>query len=344
MNKKLIALAVASACVAPAAMAQTANPVTLYGRVHVTLESVEAKGNTNAFSRRTRVEDQASLLGVRGTEDLGGGLKVWFQLETAFRPDSNNSTFAARNSGVGFMGGWGTIGMGRWDTPFKVVTGDVDPFGDVTIAGITQANNDQGNFDRREQNVIQYWTPTWGGFAARFSYTANEGKTATVNPYSQGFSVTYRGGPVYLFGAYEEHKDQVGTTATAGKDEKGTALGGTFQFGPFRIGGTAQEYKKTDRTKKKSYLANAVWTVGNSDFIYQYQQSKDGGLSTAGTQPDCDSNSIAWKYNFTKRTFMHVIYSKVDNNDAANCGTQIQSAAITGTDPQGVSFGLRTVF
>ena len=45
MNKKLIALAVAGACGVPAAMAQTANPVTLYGRVYVTLESVEASGS-----------------------------------------------------------------------------------------------------------------------------------------------------------------------------------------------------------------------------------------------------------------------------------------------------------
>src|SRR6185503_7527369 len=87
MNKKLIALAVAGACVAPTAMAQTANPVTLYGILAVTVESVEAKGGANPISRRTRIEDQASRLGVRGTEDLGGGLKAFFQLETAFRPD-----------------------------------------------------------------------------------------------------------------------------------------------------------------------------------------------------------------------------------------------------------------
>src|SRR5258706_3543511 len=84
MNKKLIAVAVAGACVAPAAMAQTANPVTLYGRVHVTFESVEQSGPTAATTlvRRNRVSDQASLLGVRGTEDLGGGLKAFFQLGT----------------------------------------------------------------------------------------------------------------------------------------------------------------------------------------------------------------------------------------------------------------------
>src|SRR5258705_8323132 len=75
MNKKLIALAVAGACVAPAAMAQTANPVTLYGLVYVTFESVEANGGAAPLVRRNRVSDQSSLLGVRGTEDLGGGLK-----------------------------------------------------------------------------------------------------------------------------------------------------------------------------------------------------------------------------------------------------------------------------
>lgn len=87
MNKKLIALAVAAASVAPAAMAQTANPVTLYGRVYVMFESVEAKGGASPVVRRNRVSDQSSLLGVRGTEDLGGGLKAFFQLETAFKPD-----------------------------------------------------------------------------------------------------------------------------------------------------------------------------------------------------------------------------------------------------------------
>ena len=48
MNKKLIALAVAGACVAPAAMAQTANPVTLYGRIYATFEVVQATGGTGA--------------------------------------------------------------------------------------------------------------------------------------------------------------------------------------------------------------------------------------------------------------------------------------------------------
>src|ERR1700680_4410764 len=177
MNKKLIALAVAGVCVAPAAMAQTTNPVVLYGVVYETLESVEGKGPTTAATapRRQRVSDQASRLGVRGTEDLGGGLKAFFQLETVFKADQNDSTFANRNSAVGLQGGFGSILMGRWDTPLKVAANAMDPFGDVTLGGQGVATlgsgvgGVQGQFDIRQQNVVQYWSPSWAGFAVRLS-------------------------------------------------------------------------------------------------------------------------------------------------------------------------------
>ncbi len=346
MNKKLIALAVAGACVAPAAMAQTANPVTLYGRVYVTLESVEAKGGASPVVRRTRVEDQSSLFGIRGTEDLGGGLKAFFQLETAFRPDQNNTTFAARNSGIGLQGGWGSFLMGRWDSPFKSATITVDPFGDLTISGITGVLSDGGNFDRRLQNVVQYWSPSLAGFAVRLARTANEGKTAALNPYDQAASLTYTRGPAYAFIAYEEHKNQLGsTTATAGVEEKGTAGGGSFAFGPVKLGGQYQEIKKTGRDKIKNVMANVVFTFGNNQLMYQFMNSKDGALNGAASQPDCDSNSVGYQYNFTRRTFFLAQYTKVDNNDASTCNFGANRLAIAaGQDPQGVSLGIRHVF
>lgn len=341
MNKKLIALAVAGASLAPAAMAQTANPVTLYGRVYVTFESVEAKGGATPVARRNRVADQSSLLGVRGTEDLGGGLKAFFQLETAFKPDQNDTVFAARNSGVGLQGGWGSVLLGRWDTPYKTATTAIDPYGDLTISGITGVLNDGTNFDRRDQNVVQYWSPNWGGFAFRLMTTANEGKTATLNPRDSGANVTFTRGPVYAFLAWEEHKD---TSATLPKEE-GVAGGGSFAIGPVKLGAQYQEYKKTARTKQKAWMGNLVWTIGNHQVIYQYMQSKDGRLNTATVEPDCDSNSIGYQYNFTRRTFFIASYVKVDNNEAASCnfGANRLTAA-AGQDPQGVFAGIRHIF
>jgi len=338
MNKKLIALAVAGATFAPAVMAQAANPVTLYGRVYVTVESVKASGGATPLAQRLRVEDQSSLLGVRGTEDLGGGLKAFYQLETSFRPDSNNSTFANRNSGIGLQGGFGSIMAGRWDSPFKSANIAIDPFGDLTIGGITSAASDRGNHDRRQQNVIQYWSPSMSGFAARASYVVNEGKTATLNPQEMALSLTYNKGPLYAFYAYEELKD---LDATLRKQEA-NSVGGAYTFGPVKVGALYQEFKKTTRTKQKAMMANAVYTTGKHQFIYQYQQAEDGGAIGAA-QPDCDVNALGYQYNFTRRTFTLVQYTKTKNNDASSCriGSYVGGA---GSDPEGFSVGLRHVF
>lgn len=357
MNKKLIALAVAGACVAPAAMAQTANPVTLYGRVHATFEVVEATGGasgTPEVIRRNRVSDQASLLGVRGTEDLGGGLKAFFQLETAFKPDENNTAFAGRNSGVGLQGGWGSMLLGRWDTPFKVVTGNIDPFGDVTLGGLSAAMQGRGlvgasagnQFDRRDQNVVQYWSPSWAGFAVRASYSVNEGRTATANPQRWSGSISYTAGPLFLALASDEMKDNPYTGAALLKKQTGDAAMGNFTFGPIKIGALYEQFRRTGYGRQKAWMGNVVWTLGNNQLIYQYQQSKDGQLSgSALAQPKCDVNSLGWQYNFSRRTFFLAQYTKIENNEEAGCGYGSQDIAIVkGQDPKGISLGLRHIF
>ena len=71
--------------------------------------------------------------------------------------------------------------------------------------------------------MVQYWSPSWAGFAVRLSYSANEGKsssacagnpavpaTTTCNPRSEGGSITYTGGPLYVGYAYHQLKDQIG--------------------------------------------------------------------------------------------------------------------------------------
>ena len=363
MNKKLIALAVAGACVAPTVMAQTANPVTLYGRVYATFESVEADGGSAAaVSRRNRVSDQSSLLGVRGTEDLGGGLKAFFQLETAFKVDQNDSAFAARNSGVGLQGGWGSFLLGRWDTPYKTTTIAVDPYGDLTLGGITAGmsgsgvRNVQAALDRRDQNVVQYWSPSWAGFAVRASYSANEGKTCTttgtattcVNPSKISASATYTRGPIYVGYAWDEQKDTAFSTVTMRK-MTGEAAFGSVTFGPVKIGAIYDRFKKDSGTspgwnKQKAWMANIVYTMGNHQLIYQYTDAKDGELSTVA-QPHCKIHAPGYQYNFSRRTFFIAQYVKVDNNDTATCNFGAPTLAIAaGQDLRGVAAGFRHVF
>jgi len=148
MNKKLMALAVASAVTAPGlALAQvpttlTAQPgvasnagITLYGRVDETIMYDQFKNaaatvtaGTPAAKDVTKgdVYSPGNAMGVKGREDLGGGTAAWFQLEIGVWPSERLDTstitgnnWGGRNSGIGLSSGAGDIMIGNWDTPYK---------------------------------------------------------------------------------------------------------------------------------------------------------------------------------------------------------------------------------
>lgn len=344
MRKNIIVMATASALLAPHAAAQTANPVTLYGLLFGTLESVEAKGNV-PVSRRTRVEDNSSRFGVRGTEDLGSGVKAFFQLETVFRIDSNNSTFAARNSGVGLQGAWGSFLMGRWDSPYKVAGYPADPWNLLTLAGYWNTIQDGGNFGRRPQNVVQYWSPNIAGFSARVAATANEGKTATVNPRDLSAMIGWSRGPFVVNLAWEEHRDQLGSTPTAGAKEEAWMVAGSLTLGAFKLGYVAEEIKKTGRTKQKNFYLSGKQSFGSHAVVGTIGNSKDGDL-VGRAQPETDTFSIAYEYRFSRRTSAHLMYAKIDNNSVGvrNFPLLVVPGTGPGSDPQGVSFGILHTF
>jgi predicted porin len=352
MNKKLIALAVAGACVAPTVMAQSANPVTLYGRIFISVEAVEADGGAPGtdLASRFRMEDQSSYLGVRGSEDLGGGLKAIFQLETGFDPQQNQTSYATRNSMVGLQGNWGTAFVGRWDTPMKTTITAVDPWGDLTSGDITGANLDQGNFSRRMQNNFQYWSPNWSGFNFRFSWTPNEGKTSdnpataadeSRNPEMYGASLVYSKGPLYLAYAYEQHKDFINAAGAAGAKgkEEGNALAARYAFGNFRLMGSYGEYKKSNLPKDKSYMLGADWKIGGGKHVLlgSFQNAEAGAA-------DCDMFSLGYRYDFSKRTFFYTSYTEVDNSNGMNCNFGSGSFGSVGQDLKNFGAGVRHLF
>jgi predicted porin len=132
MNKKVIALAVASALALPlAAKAQTAN-VTMYGTFRLAMESTDLKD----VGRNNHIDSWSSRWGIRGIESLGGGLNGIFQLETGVNLDNPGGAvvdFAGqsvryqfitlREAWAGLNGGFGTIKMGAGLTPYDDVLG-----------------------------------------------------------------------------------------------------------------------------------------------------------------------------------------------------------------------------
>ena len=128
MQKKLLTLAVAGALGAPGlALAQAS--VEVYGTVNMSFGNVSYSGapinagNTQAVSSTSKwdVASHASNYGLRGRENLGGGLTAWFQIETNAPMERSANiaiTPASRNSAVGVQGAFGNAFMGQWTTPW----------------------------------------------------------------------------------------------------------------------------------------------------------------------------------------------------------------------------------
>ena len=251
-----LAIALASG----SALAQE-DAVQVYGTLNVDFERVDAHGATAAgtlppgslginptginVAARNRVTQNSSNLGFRGSEKIGTDLAAFFQIESGVAVDAGGSNIASRNTGVGFKSRWGTAFVGQWDTPYKSISGAVDPMyftgitytgaligtpgfgvGPVTIGapatsgdGRTFANIANASFERRQGNSVQYWSPAIMGANLRVAYSANESRTAQsasvmqVNPSIWSASLDWQGGIFYVAYAHESHADYFGLDA-----------------------------------------------------------------------------------------------------------------------------------
>lgn len=172
MKTRMYAAAIGGALAAaalPPAAAQTAQ---IYGQMRLTVNSIK----TGSASDLKELRDNASRLGFRGAEDLGGGLGAFYGLEMGIDADTGASTIPAfRNSFVGLRGDFGTLALGRLDS--------ANPTGSPLYSQVTAitsfAANDAGataigtsilNARNRTSNAMGYMSPDWGGFNVRARY------------------------------------------------------------------------------------------------------------------------------------------------------------------------------
>jgi predicted porin len=281
---------------------------------------------------------------VRGTEDLGGGLKAFFQLETGFRPDSNDTTFAARNSGVGLQGGWGSVLLGRWDSRTKLPRPRSILWRPHDRRHHRCAERRHATSTAVDQNVVQYWSPSWGGFAFRLSDRQRR-QDGDRQPARQGAQR-------HVHGAARLRVHRVGRAQGPARRPRGRpasrsrarASAARSTFGPVKIGGQYQESRRPIATSRRLDGQRRLDRRQQPDHLSVHAVEGRRAEHRA-TQPDCDSNTIGYQYNFSRRTFFLAQYAKVDNNDAASCNFGANRLTIAnGQDPQAAWIGIRHIF
>lgn len=401
---KLIALAVAG-IVSGGALAQSSN-VQIYGTINVNFQNTDRSGATavgtaglatlaapatgvNATSRNAISTDSTNI-GFRGTEDLGGGLKATFQIESSVGIDGQNATsqLAGRNSKIGLAGSFGEVFLGNWDTPYKAVaygTRVDDPFINTDVYGfqsilsspgfkqrssIYLSGTNNASFDNRANNTLAYWTPNFGGFQGKLAYSANEGKTAAINPSLWSLAANYNNGPLSVLYAYERHTDafgltvmQAASTGTSSKDS-GQRLGAGYQFGntTANIMWERLDYTNSGTVagvtsyKRDAWQLGVLHVMGPNKFKVRYAQAQDGSCSNvAGTCTTSGLGAKQWTlgygYDLSKRSEVYAYYTKIANKESASYTPTIGgSADVTtgafgvGSDPQALGVGIRHTF
>ena len=218
---KLSPLVALAAC-AFASHAQAQSSVTLYGIVDAWVGQTNNKVGGTPAGKNTVVDSggaQASRWGLRGTEDLGGGLRANFVLEQGISIDSGSVTKVSnsdsgfnRTAYVGLTGGFGELRLGRMLTAYDALRGSTNHLydssgfastGQVWGAGATAANGQAAvvgsDYLARGNNTVYYATPALGAFSASASYSADErASTATEAPRLATTHAKYTSGPLRI--------------------------------------------------------------------------------------------------------------------------------------------------
>lgn len=154
-------------------LAKAQSNVTLYGVIDTGVEFVNNVGTTrNTLMRMpTLTGTVGSRWGLRGTEDLGGGLKSQFALESGFAPDSGTSNQGGRLFGrqawIGVSGAWGQVSFGRQYTMLFWAILDSDVLG-PNIYGLGSLDSYIPN--ARADNAIAY-KGKFGGWTLGGTYS-----------------------------------------------------------------------------------------------------------------------------------------------------------------------------
>ena len=330
--KRSIFLAALATLTSGAALAQSS--VTIYGRLNVSAER-QKDGDTTL----NVLQNSASRIGFKGTEDLGGGLKASFLIEHGFNVDTGAASggaagFWGRESWVGLEGAFGKVRLGNvgFGTAAYFATADY----------ISMHNHDTGTSSDAFYlypgapltNVIAYATPNVAGFTAEGQFGLKE-STKTKNTFV--LAGNYDAGPLHLGAGYVSAPTGL-ATPPASDSAKEFGVRALYELGAFTVGAYYINNKVDDGAgnslKRNAIRLSGMYAMGASEFHANF--GKASNFKANGTTVD-DSGAtqftLGYNYNLSKRTKVYGFYTQVSNNDNAiysvsNFGDKFSSLAV----------------
>ena len=309
MKKSLIALAVLAA--SGVAFAQSS--VTLYGVADAGIGKIEAGGNDGSdkteFISGSTMNNGNSRIGVRGMEDLGGGLKAGFNFESGLDLDDganlgSGGGFWGRAANLWLGGNWGTFKMGRTLNPtyYGIATWELTGTANYSVVANTYNYAGGGS---RNNSQLSYKTPDMGGFSAEIGYIlkADNADRAKVD-----LNVMYANGPI-------------GVAVSANK-VKGIStnwsVGGKYSFSNFALAASYTNANNLANARRRGFGIGGTATFGA--FALTVDLTRDTKNEWTGKK--YTNGVVEAKYALSKRTFVYGAFLRLDDTNNYGIGVR----------------------
>jgi predicted porin len=344
------AAAAAAVMATSGAHAQQASSVVLYGLLDTGIEYISHAGPDGGVLRMSSGNLAGSRWGLRGKEDLGGGLSAVFVLESGYNSDSGTSGQGGRLFGrqayVGLQGRWGAITLGRQNNTLYDLFVPFDPTRYASYGVLAQ----DPHFAGRADNAIKY-TGKFGELTVTGLYSS--GYDATVANGSEvpgsfrigqemGAGASYTIGKLSAVLAYDQRRGTA--AATQGSIERRYAAGMLWSSGPFSATAGYRFLQGTIATP--SLRAHLYWVGAAYQFTPAF--ALRGGVyrtDRRDSPDDAISYAMSAVYNLSKRTELYANASFMDNRGASVLGVaNAGPSGGAGVDQTGVVLGVRHVF
>ena len=349
MKKSLVALA----ALAVVGVASAQSSVTLYGVLDVGFGKVKTgsfglnngetyltKSPAGGTYASTSVKDgfnSTSVIGFRGSEDLGGGLKANFNLQSSGLDLSGSGTALVfgREAWAGLSGGFGDAQLGRTASVAARTMGQFDLNGTSASSALNNAGVSAVTFygTSRRSDQLQYGSPNMGGFQGRVGLTLKGNAAANgiavpataKDRFSLGLG--YANGPLSVAGVYE--------TKSTSLTRNAYAVGASFDFGVAKV---AASYTRRENVGVAGFnqlgggigttngagggKGAAIGVVAPIGAFYvgaQYARNSDTGAR---------ATELFAGYNLSKRTKLYADYGRVTG--VAAVAANASSATLVG--------------
>ena len=332
MKKSILAIAVASLAASSAAMADP----TVYGNIHLSILGFDKSDGTGAgTSGDPLMTSNTSAIGVKGSEDLGDGLKAIYKAEfqmdaatggftntnTTYSYDptdpdadvngyvenesstSNGNALTQRDIFAGLKGGFGTFKVGTMSSNYKQKGGKVDALyrtpaeGRGFIQTQSRLHNGRAINRGRMTSAVQYTTPKMAGFSLVANTSVSGSSDETV-----GFGVRYENKAILAFVDYIDAQPG-GASISTNTTESAVKAGAKFSAKSFFIGG---QFESAEDLTGNDYLhVNGGFLINANNIITAtYGTASHVTTSTL----DTTGMAVAYDHKMSKMTDVYVAY------------------------------------